>query len=220
MKKKIIGIVFITFFTLNSFAQEPWLPSLSFGYSMSDVLNYNDAFKTTFRPSFNVGLDFQMFRIAPRTYLTTDIYYQRLGTKINSEGYNFKVKNDYVQFSLKPRFYFIEESFWDGPPGYYFDLGPYASYLLKSRQDGTALGMEYDNINTIDFYETLDYGISASIGVAILQSLFFELNYNYGLSEINSGGGNNHFFSLNLMLSSMFFEVLFTKPDYNEGFED
>src|SRR5215211_3785530 len=77
---------------------------------------------------------------------------------------------------------------WKSQPGFFLELGPQASYLLKATAD---MGTSGDESNK-DQFDNFDISAAGGIGFTSRIGLGVNARYIYGLSNIyEDGGGNN-----------------------------
>jgi len=72
-----------------------------------------------------------------------------------------------INFTATPKFYFV--------PKAYFGAGPYLSSIVNA---------EFKNRDVKEFLQTTVFGITAVAGIDLYKKLFFEISYNYGISNI------------------------------------
>ena len=125
--------------------------------------------------------------------------YLPMGMRFKDDNNDFKIKNNYLQFSIKPMLYLSDNSDMIKMIGFYINSGPYFSYLLSSTLEG-----EFSAGHTVlfDKYNSTDYGIVFSGGFSLLGVALLELNYNLGLSKISSPEiRKNHSWGISLIIA-------------------
>ena len=184
MKKTIFVLVFISIF-INSgiFAQGGIMLSGKLGADASNFYGNNiDNSKAVF--GFTGGLNAQFIN-ETHFALMFETSYVPIEVRIKNGINNYKLKNKYIQCSLKPRYYINKMSSWYPMLVYYVDAGIYASYLFSSHASGELNGQKYDKVNMINDYEKQDYGISFGGGVTVFKRFYIQLNYNLGITEVS-----------------------------------
>ncbi|RLD71167.1 MAG: hypothetical protein DRJ10_19665, partial [Bacteroidetes bacterium] len=154
----------------------------------SNAANFNgtdNPYDSKSRLGFSGGIHTEFFS-ETHFALVFETNYMPMGMRVKDDINNYKLRNEYIQFSLKPRYYINTESIWDNKPGFYIDAGPYAAYLFSSRASGTLNGQEYNKVDMRNDYENWDYGISMSFGISALRIFLLEFNYHLGLAEISN----------------------------------
>ena len=82
--------------------------------------------------------------------------------------------------------------------------GPYAAYILSGKAKIAAAGQSYDqDINMTDV-NRLDAGLNLNVGYEVIPSLVINLNYSYGLTNIDKGGETTKNRVLGLSISKFF----------------
>ena len=187
MKNQFFTLILfcILFASLGTYAQNGCAISIKGGTNVSNFYGVDNVFDTKSRLGFAGGINTQWL---PTTHfsLIFETNFMPMGMRVKDDLNNYKLRNRYIQFVLKPRYYINEESYWSGPPGFYIDAGPYVSYLFSSIATGNLNGIEYERVNTKNDYENWDYGISMVAGVSGLKLLYIEFNYNLGLAKISN----------------------------------
>ena len=159
--------------------------SIKAGPSVSNFYGTDNPDDTKIRLAFSGGINTQ-FIITDQFSLMYETNFLPMGMRVKDGNNKYILRNRYVQFALKPRWYINEKSIWDNIPGFFIDAGVYTSYLFSSRASGNLYGIEYAQVDMINHYESWDYGISFGGGVSGLRIFYIMFNYNIGLAEISN----------------------------------
>jgi hypothetical protein len=82
--------------------------------------------------------------------------------------------------------------------------GPYAAYLLSGKAKGTTAGQSYEDDLDLTESNRLDAGLNLNIGYEVMPSLVINLNYSYGLTNIDKAGETTKNRVLGLSISKFF----------------
>ncbi len=198
MKTKIILLIVSMYLAVNVSvsAQENIMVGIKTGLNSSNFYN-SFSTDTKNRYSFSYGISSQ-FNFNDQFSTMVEAMYLPMGMRFKDDNNDFKIKNNYLQFSIKPMLYLSDNSDMIKMIGFYINSGPYFSYLLSSTIDG-----EVSVSNPLDFdkYNSTDYGIVFSGGFSLLGVVLLELNYNLGLSKISTDIGKNHSWGVSLIVA-------------------
>ncbi len=82
--------------------------------------------------------------------------------------------------------------------------GPYAAYLLSGKAKSTAAGQSMEDDLDLTKSNRLDAGLNLNVGYEVIPSLVINLNYSYGLTNIDKGGETSKNRVLGLSISKFF----------------
>ena len=180
-KTTIILLVVILGASSTSFAQL----YIKFGFNNANFYGTDNPYDSKNRFAFSGGINTQWFS-GDHFALLFETIYLPTGIKVKDDINDFVLRNNYIQWTLKPRYYINDEDIWSKLPGFYINAGPYASYLLSSKASGSLDGTVYDKFNMKPDYENWDFGITMGAGISFLRLAFLEFNYNLGLTQISN----------------------------------
>jgi Outer membrane protein beta-barrel domain len=198
MKTKIVLLIVSVCLVANVSvsAQENIMLGIKTGLNSS---NFYNSFSpdTKNRYSFSYGISSQ-FNFSDQFSTMVEAMYLPMGMRFKDDSNDFKIKNSYLQLSIKPMLYLTDNSSFLQMIGFYINSGPYFSYLLSSKIKGD---ISIGNTLVFDKCNSTDYGIVFSGGFSLLGILSLELNYNLGLSKISTDIGKNHSGGISLIFA-------------------
>ena len=82
--------------------------------------------------------------------------------------------------------------------------GAYASYLLSGKAKGSTAGHFFEENVDMNESNRLEAGLNINVGYEVIPSLVINLNYSYGLTNIDKGGETSKNRVLGLSISKFF----------------
>lgn len=196
--KNFTLIIFIIFFSLQSYAQTSENTGTSFGIlggvnfqNLNGEDSEGDKLTNEMLVGFHAGLNVQI-PIAPQFYLQPGLLFSTKGAKDSGTGYTSQVNLSYIEVPIE----FVYKGALGS--GYVMiGLGPYFGYGIMGKYKlDTALGNYESDVeftNSIDdssdflkFYvKSFDAGGNVFAGYELQNGLFFRLNTQLGMININ-----------------------------------
>ncbi|MGB3587728.1 MAG: porin family protein [Tunicatimonas sp.] len=169
---KTIIFFFLTLLPLQLvYAQITW--GIYAGGSLSDIALVNEPDGIDFfddnsqlKPSALVGV-YASLPIVTKMKLITALQYSNKGSKTtNPCGSTSRINLHYLSVPVLVRYNLFDR--------WFIEVGPEIAYLITDRSGN----------NTLDFYESLDFGINAGLGYSLSEVWSAKLRYYVGLSSI------------------------------------
>lgn len=201
MKKltTLLIIVLIITSVSESYAQ---IYSVKAGFNLSNILmkddddTYSDEFKM--KPGFHVGAFVQfpetgVFSFESGLILSTKGMKTKIEETIDGEPYKYKGIMTLYYIDIP---FMAKASFDIGKVSVFGELGPYLSVGLngKLKTEYTYLGdtetdtenVEWGSDKDNDMLKRLDYGLTAGLGVVIINNIQLGLSYDLGIANIST----------------------------------
>lgn len=189
MKKLIIASL-LTIGTLNVFSQQKgsFELGLNVGYNGATVSTGTQT-NSSYRNGFNVGVSGDYF-FSDRWSIKSKLIYDQKGwdrgyiQDIKGQSYTTDYRLDYMTIPVMANWHFGKKRNW------YLHFGPYIGFLMSAKET-------HFNMDLKQAFQSVDAGLALGIGVKIPVSqrtkLFFELDGQSGIADINAQYQANKF---------------------------
>ncbi|MGI9542160.1 MAG: porin family protein [Cyclobacteriaceae bacterium] len=173
MKTIYITIVAIAFTFTHAISQSISIKSIEVGPKMGLNISHwgGEDFNTKSKAGLHIG-GFAMFQFSERYSLQPELLFSAQGSEAESGRVEYPV--NYLSIPVLAKIDVYE--------GLYFNVGPQIAFLLSAKENDNS-GTEI----TSDEYKGADLSLAVGAGYELPMGLHFQLRYNAGLSNFNSG---------------------------------